>query len=83
VAVNETDETIRFGSCKRLPAKLLSDVNNFKGHVARFLETMTRYQKWQVQYVGIAPALAAEQRAVLARHDVIPQDLNDLTAGLE
>ncbi len=83
VAVNETDETIRFGSCKRSPTKLLSDVNNFKGHVARFLETMPRYQKWQVQYVAVVPVLAAEERAVLTRHDVIPQDLNDLTTGLE
>jgi AAA+ ATPase superfamily predicted ATPase len=83
VAVNETDETIRFGSCKRSASKLLSDVNNFKGHVGRFLGTMPRYQVWKVQYVGVAPELDAEQRAVLARHDVIPQDLNDLTSNLE
>jgi hypothetical protein len=82
VAVNETDETIRFGSCKRSPAKLLSDANNFKGHVGRFLETMRRYQKWKVQYVGIAPLLETEQRAVLIRHEIIPQDLNDLTSNL-
>ena len=82
VAVNETDEVIRFGSCKRSPSKLLSDVNNFKGHVQRFLETMPRYRAWKVQYVGIAPVLNAEQRAVLVRHDVGPQDLNDLTLNL-
>ena len=82
VAVNETDEMIRFGSCKRSPSKLLSDVNNFKGHVQRFLETTPRYRAWKVQYVGIAPVLDAEQRAVLTRHDVIPQDLNDLTLDL-
>lgn len=82
VAVNETDEMIRFGSCKRSPSKLLSDVNNFKGHVQRFLETTPRYRAWKVQYVGIAPVLNAEQRAVLTRHDVIPQDLNDLTLDL-
>jgi AAA+ ATPase superfamily predicted ATPase len=83
VAVNKTNETIRFGSCKRSPAKLLSDVNNFKGHVARFLEAMPKYRAWKVQYVGVAPTLDAEQRAVLTRHDVIPQDLNDLTLNLE
>ena len=83
VAVNETDRVIRFGSCKRSPSKLLSDVNNFKGHVRRFLETTPRYQAWKTQYVGIAPELNAGQRAVLARHDVMPQDLNDLTADLE
>jgi uncharacterized protein len=83
VAVNETDETIRFGACKRSPSKLLSNVNNFKQHVGRFLDAMPRYRAWKVQYAGIAPGLNLEQRAVLARHDVIPQDLNDLTANLE
>lgn len=83
VAVNETDEIIRFGSCKRSPSKLLSDVNNFKGHVERFLGAMPRYRTWGVQYAGIAPVLNAVERAVLARHDVIPQDLNDLTLNLE
>jgi len=33
VAVNEQNKVIRFGSCKRSPERLLSDVNNFKGHV--------------------------------------------------
>ncbi|MEX0612490.1 MAG: ATP-binding protein [Pirellulales bacterium] len=83
VAVNETAQTIRFGSCKRSPSRLLSDVNNFKGHVGRFLETMRQYQKWKVEYVGIAPVLNDEQRAVLDRHGIIPQDLTDLTAHLD
>ena len=83
VAVNETDEIIRFGSCKRSPSKLLSDVNNFKGHVDRFLEAMPRYRAWKRQYVGVAPVLEAQQRDVLTRHGVMPQDLNDLTSDLE
>jgi len=32
--------------------------------------------------VGIAPLLDTEQRAILIGHDIIPQDLNDLTLGL-
>lgn len=83
VAVNEADEVIRFGSCQRSPAKLLADVNNFRAHVERFLDTQRRYRTWQVQYVAIAPRLDAAQREVLARHDVLPQDLGDLTADLE
>jgi AAA+ ATPase superfamily predicted ATPase len=82
VAFNETTESIRFGSCKRSPNRLLSDVNDFKQHVDRFLQTLPKYQRWTRQYVGIAPALNAEQRAILTSHDVIPQDLNDLTLGL-
>lgn len=83
VAVNETTESIRFGSCKRSPKKLLSDVNNFKQHVERFLQTMPKYQGWTQQFVGISPVLDAEQRAILTGHDMIPQDLNDLTLGLK
>ena len=80
VAVNEAAKVIRFGSCKRSPDRLLSDVNNFKGHVGRFLDTMPRYGGWKHEYVGIAPFLDADQRIVLGRHGVIPQDLNDLTS---
>ena len=36
VAVNQEERRLRFGSCKRSPAKLVSDINNFKGHVDRF-----------------------------------------------
>lgn len=82
VAVNERDKVIRFGSCKRSPTKLLSDINNFKGHVARFLEAQRTYQSWKHQYVGISPVLDVEQRAIMLKHDVIPQDLNDLTSNL-
>ena len=82
VAVNDATKSIRFGSCKRSPKRLLSDVNNFKQHVERFLQTMPKFQGWAKQYVGIAPMLDAEHRGILTRHDIIPQDLNDLTTGL-
>ena len=83
VAVNEIDRRMRFGSCKRSPGKLIADVNNFKGHVARFLETFREYQDWQIEHVGIAPQLDVEQRRILSQHAIIPQDLGDLTKGLE
>jgi hypothetical protein len=50
--------------------------------VGRFLQLMPPYQGWTQQYVGIAPVLDAEQRAILTSHDIIPQDLNDLTRDL-
>lgn len=83
VAVNDADEVIRFGSCKRDASKLLADVNKFKGHVARFLDTERKYQRWRTEYVGIAPSLNAEQRAILTGHHFIPQDLSDLTSAIE
>ncbi len=83
VALNETTRSIRFGSCKRSPRKLLADVNNFKEHVERFLRAMPQYQDWTRQLVGIAPLLDAGQRARLTSHGVFPQDLNDLTRELK
>jgi hypothetical protein len=37
---------------------------------------------WMKQHVGISPVWDADQRAILTRHDIIPQDLNDLTLDL-
>ena len=82
MAVNETERSIRFGSCERYTNKLLSDASNLKQNVERFLPTTPNYQGWTHQYVGIAPALDAEQRAILTGHNAIPQDLIDLTTGL-
>ncbi len=83
VAVNETDRRLRFGSCKRSPGKLIADINNFKGHVARFLDTFREYQDWQIEHVAIAPKFDVEQRRILTQLAVIPQDLVDLTERLE
>jgi len=82
VAFHEPTESIRFGSCKRSAKKLLADVNNFKQHVERFLQATPKYQGWTKQLVGISPLLDAEQRAFLKSHDIFPEDLNDLTRGL-
>jgi len=82
VALNESTEIIRFGSCKRSPSKMMGDVNNFKQHVERFLKAMPKYQSWNKEFVGISPTLDATQRAFLTSHDIVPQDLNDLTSGL-
>jgi hypothetical protein len=82
VAFNETTESIRFGSIKRSPKKLMSDVNNFIQHVDRFLKAMPQYHGWSKQLVGIAPTLDTEQRTFLKTHGILPQDLNDLTAGM-
>jgi hypothetical protein len=82
VAVSEIEKRIRFGSCKRSPRKLLSDITNFKNHVDRFLNDNRSYQKWSIEYVGISVRLNEEERLVLARNDILPQALDDLTVGL-
>lgn len=83
VAVNSTTATIRFGSCKRSPGKLLSSVNKFKLHVNRFIQSMPKYQGWKQELVGIAPVLEQDHRSKLIGQDLIPQDLDDLTRDLD
>ncbi|MFM7132483.1 MAG: ATP-binding protein [bacterium] len=82
VAINDSTETIRFSSCKRSPEKLISDINHFQKHVDRFLQTMPKYQAWKIELTGISVELDTSQRALLARHGIMAQDLNDLTTGL-
>jgi len=81
--VNETDRRLRFGSCKRSSGKLIADINNFKGHVTKFLETFREYQDWQIEHVAIATRLDDIHRCILTPHNIIPKDLVDLTEGLE
>ena len=82
VALNEPEGRIRFGSCKRSPQKLVADINNFKGHVERFLEAFPKYRKWNIELCGISPRLDAATRTTLAQYSVQAQDLIDLTAEL-
>jgi len=82
VALNELTATIRFASCKRSPDKLVSGINQFQKHVERFLKTKPKYQSWKIELAGITVELDARQRTLLAKHEIIAQDLNDLTAGL-
>ncbi|MBO0700993.1 MAG: AAA family ATPase [Zavarzinella sp.] len=82
VAVNDDAERIRFGSCKRSPGKLLSDITNFKSHADRFLNERRTYQKWSIDHVGVSVRLNRGERQVLTRNDILPQPLDELTAGL-
>jgi hypothetical protein len=47
-----------------------------------FSSEAENYKHWNKTLVGISPELDAEQRAFLTSHDILPQDLNDLTQGL-
>ena len=82
VAMNEDDKRIRFGSCKRSPRKLVADVNNFRGHVERFLDVFPQYRSWRIELVGFAPELDQSARSILHHHDMLAEDLVDLTRNL-
>ena len=82
VALDEDTKRIRFGSCKRSAQKLTSDVNNFRGHVDRFLQAFPLYKTWNQELYGIAPSLDAEARKRLSDNEIVPQDLVDLLKQL-
>lgn len=82
VALDEASRSIRFGSCKRDPAKLISGDKALHGHVERFLTAHPKYKSWSLQKVAIAPVISADIRARLAESGTMAQDLHDLTDGL-
>ncbi len=82
VALDETHQRLRLGSCKRSPAALVADLARFDGHVARFLKAFPRFEGWQVEKVAMAPSLRPEARETIRTAGFLPQSLDDLTAGL-
>jgi hypothetical protein len=82
VALDETSQRLRLGSCKRSEPALVKDLANFDGHVARFLKAFPRFESWQVEKLAIAPSLSPEARGVIEAKGYRAQSLADLTAGL-
>lgn len=79
VAIDETSQRIRLGSCKRNADRLIADVPVLDGHVHRFLTAHKEYANWTVEKVGIAPTISPEVRQRLHDAGHLAQDLMDLT----
>lgn len=82
VALDEDNQQIRLGSCKRSGDRLVRDLGRFDGHIERFVHALPRFRSWSLEKVAIAPTLDAEQRRACAKAGYLPQDLHDLTDGL-
>jgi AAA+ ATPase superfamily predicted ATPase len=82
VALDETRQRLRLGTCKRSASKLASHLVQFDGHVARFLDAKPSLKSWTLEKVAIAPRISGAERANLQRAGYLPQDLADLTEGL-
>jgi len=82
VAVNEDEQRIRFGTCKRNPERLPESINGLLRSADRFLESHKRFKGWRAEFVAIAPAIDNEIAAALAARDVVAESLSNLTAGL-
>ncbi|MFL0771085.1 MAG: ATP-binding protein [Prochlorococcus sp.] len=82
VALDESTQRVRLGSCKRSETALVKDLGRFDGHVARFLKACPKFKNWEVEKVAIAPSLSSENRRAIEAAGYIPQSLVDLTDGL-
>ena len=83
VALNEEDQVVRIGSCKRSAQRLISDLPQYDGHIERFLAQVgKRFESWRIEKVAIAPLLSNAERQAIAERGYGAQDLVDLTRGL-
>jgi AAA+ ATPase superfamily predicted ATPase len=82
VAVAGDDHVLRLATCKRSPEKLVSTLQQFDGHVARFVAVSNKFDGWKIEKVALAPSLDADHRRVIESRGYIPEDLQDLTLGL-
>jgi hypothetical protein len=79
---DKESQTVRLGSCKRDPDRLVADLASFDAQIQRFLTIGKRFEGWRIEKVGIAPTLDGDHRQRLERGGYIAQDLHDLTRGL-
>ena len=82
MAVNEEEQRIRFGTCKRNPDRLPGTVDSLVRSAGRFLDAHGRFAGWRIDYVAIAPDIDPALRVELSARGVIPQSLGDLLVGL-
>ena len=82
VALDESTQRVRLGSCKRSEDALVKDLSRFDGHIARFLKAFPRFKNWEVEKVAIAPSLSSANRRGIEAAGYLPQSLGDLTDGL-
>jgi AAA+ ATPase superfamily predicted ATPase len=82
VAVNETEQKIRFGSCKRSEEKLLASIPSLKKCAEKFLKKFAKYHKWTIEYVVITPQISQENRTKITSQNVLVEDFSDLFSGL-
>lgn len=78
VAVSESLRRIRFGMCKRNPAKLMNSLPALRAGAAAFLAQHTQYAEWQVEFCAIAPQIPPNIQAELQAAGVIAQPLQSL-----
>jgi uncharacterized protein len=86
VAVSESDQRIRFGSCKRASTRHIGPaLEKFRSHVAKFLNSTTgkRFALWSIDYALFSPAFTPEERHVHTAAGYLCYDMNDFEIALK
>lgn len=82
VAVSASTRTIRFGTCKRNPAKLPASVPRLKACADAFVRHHREYTGWVTEYCAIAPDIPDVIADELNREGVLCQPLSGLWKAL-
>ena len=82
VAIGEDERRIRFGTCKRNPARLPESIDGLRRSADRFIAAHPRFGDWKAEYVAIAPEISEDVRTTLAERGVVAESLRELTVGL-
>ena len=82
VAIDEGGKRIRFGTCRRDPAKLMSSLGRLHSGANSFLTAHSKFRGWKSEFVAIAPSIDADLRTKLTGIGVLAEDLVDLTRGM-
>lgn len=80
VGLNEQNEEIHFGSCKRNSDKHLPDARRFQGHIERFLATREgrAYAHWKQRRFAFSPRFRADTLHDLLELGIEAYGLDDL-----
>lgn len=82
VAVNEDEQRIRFGTCRRNAEKLAGSIGPLVRSAERFHAAHPRFRNWRTEYVAIAPTIGRAVRDELKARGAMAEDLSDLVRGL-
>jgi AAA+ ATPase superfamily predicted ATPase len=82
VAVAGEERVLRLVTCKRSAEKLVADLSQFDGHVARFVTASPRFGGWKIEKVAVSPSLDADARRRIQERGYLAEDLGDLAGGL-
>ena len=82
IAMDEGGQRIRFGSCRRDPARLMSSLTGLQSGAKSFLAAHGKLRGWKTEYVAIAPLIEEGLRVKLSSAGVLAEDIGDLTRGM-